>query len=663
MVSAGSWRDHFKIDDKILQAFWDEFSESSPLRASELSLSTADQSLEFILWCVREGHFSEEAFSHFQSNLAELPKVRADFFNAPVDHEFWNRVKDLHPWTADCLPLTEWDGVLLIGSVWPRGTFKPSLQHRLVLATPTELREFYQRFQTKDENASAHVTVHESEPVFEMPLAETTPVSGVSLASSNDGGSDSENGDPFAALQREIGMTSDDDSGSHLSIGDDETPQDDAPEGLVIPDGLKFSKEELLRLNEEPNESGTLVHDFETGLGEVVKQDDEEEANIVFETPSPAMAIPVNDPSVLEHNPLEDSTPLQLSTDSNGETELDLDKTQPSAVIKAPAPKAPSKPTAAPVIPFAPMVTPERPAMVKPPPPIAIPQSDVSPAAITFSTTPTKAPNSEAAPSEATVVVSSDEVLTLASKPARRPLFEPSATSAAETPAVAPVAPQPIAANNSNTQTGSETTGSRRRLESTPVTSFFSGNTNPGFQRPTAPKTGSHYAAQMGRVVTVSKINPRHLDQCATVDEAGAQALLQVCNNYETAMILLFKDGTLQPWKWNDLFLSVKGDKPDNIDLKDPSIFKVVFRTAKPYHGYVVTSPVNQKFFNEFYRGMLPKHASVIPIMIDGRMGGMLLGFTNSKIDYRQSLRLMERLSFDLGRVFKSIRANSAKAS
>ncbi|MDZ4083424.1 MAG: hypothetical protein U1E10_10835, partial [Bdellovibrionales bacterium] len=71
----------------------------------------------------------------------------------------------------------------------------------------------------------------------------------------------------------------------------------------------------------------------------------------------------------------------------------------------------------------------------------------------------------------------------------------------------------------------------------------------------------------------------------------------------------------------------------------------------------------NQKFFNEFYRGMLPKHATVIPVMIDGRMGGMLLGFTNSKIDYRQSLRLMERLSFDLSRVFKSLRGTMSKAS
>lgn len=181
--------------------------------------------------------------------------------------------------------------------------------------------------------------------------------------------------------------------------------------------------------------------------------------------------------------------------------------------------------------------------------------------------------------------------------------------------------------------------------------------------RPPSTKPGRNPDNYIGRLVTVSKLEPLHLDECVTIDEAGAQAILQACNIFETAMILLFKDGELQPWKWNDLFLSVKAEKPDSIDLKDPSMFKIVFRTAKPYHGYVVTSTVNQKFFNEFYRGMLPKHATIIPVMIDGRMGGMLLGFTNSKIDYRQSLRLMERLSFDLARVFKMLRGTMSKAS
>lgn len=109
--------------------------------------------------------------------------------------------------------------------------------------------------------------------------------------------------------------------------------------------------------------------------------------------------------------------------------------------------------------------------------------------------------------------------------------------------------------------------------------------------------------------------------------------------------------------------MSVKGDRPDEIELEDPSVFKIVFKTGKPYHGYVVTNPVNQKFFNEFYRGLLPKHATIVPIMVDARMAGMILGLTNSKVDYRQSLRLMERLSFDLGRAFSKLRGGMAKSA
>lgn len=162
------------------------------------------------------------------------------------------------------------------------------------------------------------------------------------------------------------------------------------------------------------------------------------------------------------------------------------------------------------------------------------------------------------------------------------------------------------------------------------------------------------------KAIALNRLEPRHLDSCRTLDEAGAQVLLQASSVFETSMILLFKGENLEPWKWSDLFLSVRGEKPEAIDLGDGSFFKIVFRTAKPYHGYVVTSPINQKFFNEFYRGMLPKHATIVPIMIDSRMAGMILGFTNGKIDYRQSLRLMERLALDLARVFKNIRGGGS---
>lgn len=704
MVSSGSWRDHFKIDDKILKAFWDEFSDSSPIRASELTLKTAVSTTEFVLWCVREGYFTEEAFTKFQSEAFNLPVIRHAFFETPIDHSFWERVKDLHPWTASCFPIADWEGFLLIGSVWPTETFKSSMRHRLVLGTPSSLREFHTRFLDKEkpivaaapapftipERVMAAAVEHNEPPTARIensiPKKQTAPV----VEKPN-----SDSGDPFAALSRELGISSSDETpmadNAHSELGE-------APEGLVMPEGLSFSKDEFARLDSvaatstdednaleglvfdnadetarepspvlpedasgvrpEVQEGGTIVHNFETGNQEVVARKSEPVLSIQNEsaqnksTPSiddgrgfvlpveSELALTVDDSthqeSVFEPVPAMseldafDKLALDLKNESAGAA---LEDTQPSVVIDA-----------VPSMPFAPIVTPASPAKVKPaappPPPLRL-------------ETPEEAAQSARPIAEATIVVNAANAMAPASPATakiRKPLFEPVGNPAA----VAPANPGATHAP-SETQSGQTGTATRaRRLEATPMTSFFGISSTSGRVR---------NESVSRRAITISKIEPIHLDQCSSIDEAGAQALLQACNIFETAMILLFKDGELQPWKWSDLFLSVNGEKPEPIELKDPSIFKVAFRTAKPYHGYVVTSVTNQKFFNEFYRGMLPKHATVAPVMIDGRMGGMLLGFTNSKIDYRQSLRLMERLSFDLGRVFKNLRGTMSKAS
>ncbi len=630
MVPAPSWRDQFKIDDKILKSFWGDFSQSSPIRASELTEAGAASSTEFVLWCIREGHFSEEAFLRYQSKACDIPVVSGSFFEAPIDHDFWNRVRDLHPWTSDCLPLTEWDGILLVASVWPTQTFKASLHHRLVLATPTQLREFHKLLQSKSTAtvpATPNVPATPAEP--REPAVPAAPAESAALEVS----SEADNGDPFASLSRSLGLSeSSEDSPAH---SEGEAASEEAPEGLIIPEGLSFSSEEISRLD--------------------LNQEPAAELSLEPEPDSAPKPEPVPEPIVLA--PPKSAEP----------------KVAPKAETKSPPPPPP------PVMPFSPVVTPDAPAMVKP----VAPKAPPPPPPVNFSLEKNTPVGQQVAPTkppaEATVVVSADDVIdhagdapnvpstspeaTAETPKVRRPLFEPSSSEKPASPATKSVSGGAAAPPPSVTQTGTATRA--RRLESTPLTSFFGpGGLSPNpvnaksavRSAPASPKYSNH-------VISLGKIEPVHLDQCTTVDEAGAQALLQVCNIFETGMILLFKDGTLQPWKWTDLLLSVKGDSPDDIDLREPSIFKVVFRTAKPYHGYVVTSTVNQKFFNEFNRGLLPKHATAIPIMIDGRMGGMILGITNAKIDYRQSLRLMERLGFDLARVFKMLRGSVAKAS
>lgn len=725
MVISPSWRDHFKIDDSLLEAFWEDFSQSSPIRASEMNPATAEQSIEFVLWCVQQGHLTEEAYAKWQSQAYEIPVIRKEFFEVATDLVFWEQVKELHPWSATCMPLAEWDDVLLVAITTANSALALSRKHRMVLATPTSLRDFFERVDHASVSnprirlepvAAAQATAPaEPEPT---PLQQIAPTAIPKV----------DEGDPFAALSRELDLLNKKSGSSEtdqdLTAHDDQAlPVFDnhiAPVGLVIPEGLSFDPAELSRLNgldlsksaslsdapdedsevsfevPQPNantlapshsaaedvhaaEGGTLVHNFETGKDEIVERHLAKSADVDLalepintgdgdplaalmtsaepttkeilnpglNADIPGLPFAASDDSfpasqnqtVSQASPFSDKTfgqkPALAADDKSIPGLEDLDKTHPSAVIPNPD-QASVQVVASPAV--------QNSAE-------SILQSKSNAPVTTRLRKPLFEPISNAPPK------------------ATGNAFEPRSASGSSSGNVSGSgfdATKAVSIQNrrSNDETqngvGSGTQTKSRRLDPTPVTSMFGVN-NPALHQE-RPGSGVQ-AIYLNKSIAVGRLDPIHLDQCRSIDEAGAQAIMQACNIFETAMILLFKDGDLLPWKWNDLFLSVHGDKPVPIDLIEPSIFKVVFRTAKPYHGYVVTSEVNQKFFNEFYRGMLPKHATVIPVMLDGRMGGMLLGFTNSKIDYRQSLRLMERLSFDLSRVFKSLRGTMSKAS
>ncbi len=715
MVFSPSWRDHFKIDDSLLEAFWEDFSQSSPMRASEMNPATAEQSIEFVLWCVQQGHFTEEAYTSWQSQAFEIPVIRRAFFDAPTDMAFWDRVKELHPWSATCMPLAEWDDVLLVGIANPKIGIELAKRHRVMLATPTALREFFERVD--------HASI--SNPKISIArnvVAETPFVAKV------------DDGDPFAALSRELGLLDQKTPAEEHGLPAIEIDPHNAPAGLVIPEGLTFDSAELSRLNnldpdkhgnangdehanhhapmiggiddEQVPEGGTLIHNFETGKNEIVDKP--------TLTGSISFAAPPETPKAPAQLSIE-PIPEPPSLDSHFVNAED----DPLAALVMPAPPVvneaakPGVNSQIPGLPFSMGRTPdsgdEYPAFQNETVSQASPFSEK-----TFGQKPALAVNDTSIPgleeldqtNPSAVIPNPEPIPQYVAKPSptattdqpispelelaqpdapvgtariRKPLFEPASSAAPKmtgnafeprsasrpgfdaTKAVA-IKNSNASAQSEDTQTGvkSGTQTKSRKLDPTPVTSMF-GNVNPAIHQERGGGAGN--PAYLNKSIAVGTLDPIHLDQCRSIDEAGAQAIMQACNLFETGMILLFKDGDLLPWKWNDLFLSVHGDKPAPINLVEPSIFKVVFRTAKPYHGYVVTSEVNQKFFNEFYRGMLPKHATVIPVMIEGRMGGMLLGFTNSKIDYRQSLRLMERLSFDLSRVFKTLRGTMSRAS
>ncbi len=620
MDSFTEWQSHFNIPSDA----WDSFRQTLDSAATE---DVGPNSLAFVIWCIENGHLSESQFTSWLAELSELPVVRNEYFEIPVDLPFWERVRDVAAWTPERLPLADWDGILAVGSLWPPiSTAFVNQPVSVVLCPPRGLMFLANQLGLLSrteavESAKQTPELEKPEIKASAPELENTgtvdPVFSAPEPAPSGAGEDF-----FAKLERSMstdGVQFGAGSESVTSSEHESSVSEDTVDDFALPDGLSLNAEDLkdLKASMAPSADansdlsaigpahGTVVHNFESGENEVLEKKPVPEVAatiaVKLETVEPA---PESEPEV---------------------------KPEPTPEVSA-----------APV--FAPLEARTEPiALSAPPPPIAVP--------------PAKEEQPEPVAKSDLLKRSDSKSITDRFKitpppmavPPPPPIPQPADQMAAQTAAAEPVKKQ------------------SRRFEAPAVTSFFGVMTNGG-KSPAMGGAAVEVAKSQEELVKLkaiplSQLETRHIDESRSIDEAGSQSLAQVSNIFEVSMILLFRDGSLLPWKWSDLFLSVKGDRPDAIDLDDASIFKIVFKTGKPYHGYVVTNPVNQKFFNEFYRGMLPKHATIVPVMVDSRMAGMILGFTNSKVDYRQSLRLMERLSFDLGRVFTKLRSGMAKSA
>jgi len=154
------------------------------------------------------------------------------------------------------------------------------------------------------------------------------------------------------------------------------------------------------------------------------------------------------------------------------------------------------------------------------------------------------------------------------------------------------------------------------------------------------------------------------LATCTSVDSLMSAAVAHINAHFEHAMVLTYDNAVLKPAKWSELLLSIKGDNADPISLDQPSVFRVAARTSLPYHGYVVANPTNTAFFNSFNRGVVPKHVTVMPVMIAGQLTAMLVGLANEKIvDYKGSLTTMEKLASDFSTQLERLRDKKQAAA
>lgn len=125
---------------------------------------------------------------------------------------------------------------------------------------------------------------------------------------------------------------------------------------------------------------------------------------------------------------------------------------------------------------------------------------------------------------------------------------------------------------------------------------------------------------------------------------------------FEKSMILMFKNGNLEPHAWDQSWVKVAHSQAA-IDVSTPSIFRIVNETQRPYHGYVVPNLINDAFFGTWNSGQTPQHVTICPIIHEKRLYGMILGATTQEAAKKFQLHHIQEIANDAFAMLSSSKA------
>ena len=141
--------------------------------------------------------------------------------------------------------------------------------------------------------------------------------------------------------------------------------------------------------------------------------------------------------------------------------------------------------------------------------------------------------------------------------------------------------------------------------------------------------------------------HPKYLK---SLDDLPFYLLHRMRDFYDKTMILTFVGGILKPWRWDDSW-GHPSDQTQVIAVGDPSMFRIPIQTQTPYHGYVVKSPVHDAFFSEWSPKALPEHVTILPMIVDGNVTGLVLGVVKQNKVSRIRLEDVESIAKEAGQL------------
>jgi hypothetical protein len=149
-------------------------------------------------------------------------------------------------------------------------------------------------------------------------------------------------------------------------------------------------------------------------------------------------------------------------------------------------------------------------------------------------------------------------------------------------------------------------------------------------------------------ITETSPVAPAVAQQPNKTGDMSEHIFKEMQGQFIKSMLFRKEGNALIPWKWDSKFQPAAQAQDNPLSLGQPSPFRIVAKTLKPYHGYISPCDIAEKFFEDWNSSQIPDHLTVVPIIIEEEMVGALLGIAEKSVNQKASLHLTERLASEM---------------
>jgi hypothetical protein len=142
---------------------------------------------------------------------------------------------------------------------------------------------------------------------------------------------------------------------------------------------------------------------------------------------------------------------------------------------------------------------------------------------------------------------------------------------------------------------------------------------------------------------TDPNLAPAKLEDATDIDSTVAWAFRELKMHFSSCLLFGYNSNGLVAWKWEPSLRPTA--RAGAISFDSPSLFRVVARTLRPYHGFVVDNPIHKKFFESWGMKTYPPHVTAVPVVIHGTLQGLFFCISNDKRRSVDSLQFAEMIA------------------